>query len=281
MLENGQKNLNSLLMKISSNKRLLHNEFRNSPCRVNPFASLDTNFWMNYTLLYIISALIIIFIHRNISGGISPKNFIIAIISPFHLLTSQIVKSLILFQCLISFGFWTFNILFGVDLWSSLVKQTFESEVNSWDDISWFETQFVITPFSSFFRILSYSKDLLNYDYLYLRLVQTDNTLTKVNAPSLSLPSFHYQNESNMANLQNAQLTNNPSDITFIMSKNSYINLGKYVIGAGMEYKMRLSKRPVYSYTFDNEESVFWSVLSTESLLTEPLSLGLQTLKVN
>ena len=31
-----------------------------------------------------------------------------------------------------SFTFWTFNTLYGVDIWSALVSQNFETKVESW-----------------------------------------------------------------------------------------------------------------------------------------------------
>ena len=45
-------------------------------------------------------------------------------------------------QVSISLTFWTFDILYGVDLWSALVDQTFESKVENWDDINILNTNF-------------------------------------------------------------------------------------------------------------------------------------------
>ena len=110
---------------------------------LNPFASLDKKFWINYALLFVTLFLLSTVLHITLFQRKNFEQFIVTIISPSELLWIKVMKSGILLSCLISFAFWTFNILYGVDLREVLVGQTFEPEVNSWDDIRWFETQFV------------------------------------------------------------------------------------------------------------------------------------------
>ena len=48
-----------------------------------------------------------------------------------------------MFQLIWEFGFWTFEVIYGVDLWTILTVQRFEPEVESWNDISWHKAKFV------------------------------------------------------------------------------------------------------------------------------------------
>ena len=40
------------------------------------------------------------------------------------------------------FALWTFDILFGIDLWGVLTVQKFEPEIDSWSHIDWHQTKF-------------------------------------------------------------------------------------------------------------------------------------------
>ena len=53
-------------------------------------------------------------------------------IEPSSLNWMKIVKAGSLFRVLIAFNLWTYLILYGVNLRSSLISQDFEHEVNSW-----------------------------------------------------------------------------------------------------------------------------------------------------
>ena len=52
------------------------------------------------------------------------------------------------------------------------------------------------------------------------------------------------------------------------------------MIKAGFKFKLRLSRKPIYSFAHGHEKQIFWSILAKESLLKEPISLGLSRLKV-
>ena len=118
---------------------------------INPFASLDSKFWMNFSLLYVTFILATVCIQVEIfkSKGLNAKRIVAAVVSPSaesEFRIGEMMKAGITLPCLMAFAFWTFETLYGVDLQAVLVKQTFEREVNSWDDIKFFETQFVFAP---------------------------------------------------------------------------------------------------------------------------------------
>ena len=114
---------------------------------VNPFAALPAKFWLNYSSLYVITALAFIGIHLKLFHRMTFEHISATFVSPSILTQSGIMaKSALMLPCLASFTFWTFDNFFGVDLQELLVGQTFESKVNSWDDINFFETQFVFIP---------------------------------------------------------------------------------------------------------------------------------------
>ena len=57
-----------------------------------------------------------------------------------HLLTAgAMLRVLWEFTC------WTFNILYGIDLWSALTVQRFEPEIESWADFPWHRVTFLFT----------------------------------------------------------------------------------------------------------------------------------------
>ena len=88
---------------------------------VNPFRSLDSKFWINYTSLFIIFLLLSLHIHIKLFAKIDTRRAMKIITSPEEAFWTQVIKSMLLVQCLISFTFWTFQVLFGIDLWSVLV----------------------------------------------------------------------------------------------------------------------------------------------------------------
>ena len=88
---------------------------------INPFASLAPKFWLNYLILSLISILISMLIHLKMFKTISLKEVIEIIISPSESHWSGLSKAGNMLPCLIAFTFWTFSILYGVDLASALV----------------------------------------------------------------------------------------------------------------------------------------------------------------
>ena len=120
---------------------------------LNPFASLDIKLWINYGLIHAIIVLISLHIQINKIKGLNFKHLIHSIISPEESFRSDIFSFGLNLSCLVSFTFWTFSTLYGVQLQGVLVVQTFEPEVNSWEDIKFFDTQFVYVPEFSIVRL--------------------------------------------------------------------------------------------------------------------------------
>ena len=87
---------------------------RSSISSINPFASLNTKFWINYALLYAIMMMVYIFINLVLFKKLVST-------TDSNSILSEMVRSGLMLPCLMSFTFWTFNTLFGVDLASVLV----------------------------------------------------------------------------------------------------------------------------------------------------------------
>ena len=112
---------------------------------INPLSSLDSKFWANYCLLHGITVLVAITLYLKLLKGLTLKQLWTVIISPSQSsLFKGEFKSGLMLSCLIAFTLWTFNVLFGVDLAAVLVEQTFEPEVNDWQDLDFFDTTFVV-----------------------------------------------------------------------------------------------------------------------------------------
>ena len=89
--------------------------------KMNPFASLRPKFWINYCLSCIILIMSSIFIHLTTLNQLNLTRMIRLIISPSDSQWTKMVKSGVLYPCLVAFTFWSFNFLFGVDLAAALV----------------------------------------------------------------------------------------------------------------------------------------------------------------
>ena len=120
--------------------------------QINPLKSLDKSVWLAYSLFYLIVIMtsFIILLRMKKFNGEYGKVLLISIF-PSDTNWFKMAQSFLMIKLLMSFTFWTFNVLFGIDLWSVLITQTFETEVNSWEDINWPNSQFVwdwytITP---------------------------------------------------------------------------------------------------------------------------------------
>ena len=166
-----------------------------------------------------------------------------------------------------------------------VLGQTFEPEINSWNDISWFDTQFVYMPHLDYYDTRSaFSRNLLESNLLYSlvasRLIADVDTKAKPDRSTL--PTFHsysQYSEDILTNFNNAQITDKPSDIVFIMPKNYYLIYGNIMKNKGLPYQLRISDNPLHSYIYGNERTKFWT-LHTDSLLAEPLSYALLKIKV-
>ena len=93
---------------------------------MNPFASLEIKFWINYFLLYIILILVSTCSYWSCYNKLTLKQIIMPIISLSNSYWSLMLKSGVMFPCLISFTFFTFSHLYGVDL-ASVVVGTVEA----------------------------------------------------------------------------------------------------------------------------------------------------------
>ena len=85
---------------------------------INPFSSLHTKLWLNYTILCAIIALALISISVTFFKG---RNLMQIVFSSSESILSRTIRSGLMLYCLISFTFWTFIQLYGVDLASVLV----------------------------------------------------------------------------------------------------------------------------------------------------------------
>lgn len=99
------------------------------------------------------------------------------------------------------------------------------------------------------------------------------NIGTKVKAERSNLPTFH-DSLNVIKDTENAQLMENPSDITFITTKNEYILLAKAMINQRRDVTLRLSNNSIRSYIHGHEKLKYWT-FARDSLLTEPVSMAL------
>lgn len=112
----------------------------------------------------------------------------------------------------------------------------------------------------------------------------TFNKETNINAiaESASLPTFHhFFNENNETiNFTNAQFTKEPSDIVYIMRKDQFNLLGTALKRLNLPFGLRLSRKPLKSFTYGYLQQYYWGLIGDDSLLTEPLSVAILKLKV-
>ena len=104
--------------------------------------------------------------------------------------------------------------------------QTFEKEVNSWKDINWFETQFVLLSIQDHLHMFEVSRNYLDTTVLTQLLVHRTQGPTQPNPDKSILPTLNEY--VNYEVLQTAQMTKNPSDIVLIMSKRTFVLEGNY-----------------------------------------------------
>ena len=130
--------------------------------------------------------------------------------------------------------------------------------------------------------MLSYCRHILDYNLIYTfgyRIV-TSAPETRVNPSKAQLPKFHSKFEVDLVNFEYAQMTKSPSDITFILTRNQYVEYGIKAIKSRGEFNMRLSNASIESLLSSQYGGVYWNVFGPESLLTEPITFTLLILKV-
>ena len=105
---------------------------------IKPFSSLEAKFWINYSTLYIVYLISIIstlLLIQSTNLHIIPGWAVISHMQ--HVQWIYLFGAGFLFEAIFSFSFWTFSVLFEMDLWAALVGQNFESKVETWENISW------------------------------------------------------------------------------------------------------------------------------------------------
>lgn len=99
---------------------------------IRPFSSLQDKFWLNYAMIYSIFVLLSLCAYFTWIKRLNFSNFFAILMEPADLVWYQPFPRGLLLRVAFSFTFWTFNVLYGVDLWSTLVSQQFEAKVESW-----------------------------------------------------------------------------------------------------------------------------------------------------
>ena len=136
----------------------------------NPMKSLHHYFWITYTMVYFFFALASTIFYWKLRSNFLAMDLLEIWLTPSDTKWFRIMRAGLLFQLLWTFVLWTFDILFGIDLWTVLMVQKFEPHVNNWDDISWHETMFIF--------VVSHKEDkpqVIQPGQLELNLFQTQN----------------------------------------------------------------------------------------------------------
>lgn len=138
--------------------------------------------------------------------------------SPSMLRWQSIVKSGVMFQTLVTFYIWTFNILYGMDLRASLISQNFEMEVNEWGDFNYFDSHIALL-FDNSHRAVTNNNvpdklhfDIFSMDYRWNEWARKrSRKLTNVfSSQNLRLLSKY---------MENAQNNPMPSNLVFITTE--------------------------------------------------------------
>ena len=195
------------------------------------------------------------------------------IIEPNDSLWFHIFISGVLFKAIFSFSFWSCDVLYGVDLWSALVGQTFETKVEVWGNISWFDTRFILVDIQQTKEI---SDNLLGHNLMLFYMLKQNGS---ENTQSLPIFKNEFTNDQDFIdNLDLAQDSPNPSDVVFLLTRNEYVNLGLKMKRQKKPFNLRISRKPVKSYAGVNER-LFWNTLR-HSLLNEPIARAILRLQV-
>ena len=244
---------------------------------IKPFSSLSRKFWLNYCMLFLIfilASITMAFLSQTDSMNIFliSTQWIRAIIDPKDTLWLNIFISGLLLKAIFSFSFWSCDLLYGMDLWSALVGQRFETEVDYWANISWFKTQFVLVDIQQTREI---ADSLLEHNLMqFYMFKRRKSEMTQL------LPTFEFDfaKEDFFNFLDLAQDSPHPSDVVFLMTENEYISIGLQEKRRKMPFNLRISREPVKSYAGVNER-MFWNTLR-HSLLNEPITRSILRLQV-
>lgn len=246
---------------------------------IKPFSSLSHKFWLNYSTLYLMFTLASISMallsQTNSINTITVTQWLKTIIDPNDSLWLNIFKSGLLYKAIFSFSFWSCDLLYGMDLWSALVGQRFETKVDYWANITWFDTRFVLVDIQHMREI---SNSLLEFNLMTFYLYETKQNKSQ---RTQLLPSFEYEftKDNPLLHYFNlAQDSANPSDVIFLLTENEYITFGLDTKRQRMPFSLRISEKPVKSYAGVNEK-MLWNTLR-HSLLNEPIARTILWLQV-
>lgn len=250
-----------------------------SVAEIRPLGSLEPKFWINYSLIYIIIGLTCICIELQLSFlKLNLKRIIVILTLPAE---SKWFKMGFMICALWSFSIWSFNNLYGIDLHTALISQSFENEVNDWQDINFFDTQFVYIQ-----RDNNRISNLLAPGFLEMQLSlssQHQSHLKVINTTfndphqlkGIMFLSLTHNEKEIRTNFEVAQLTKKPSDVVFVMTRNSYMHLGIMMKKLSIPYKMRLARKSL------NLVNVYTWRLPKYSLLFESISKELFRIQVH
>ena len=92
-------------------------------------------------------------------------------------------------------------------------------------------------------------------------------------------PSIHLQTHKQIIqHIDEANARPHPSNITFIISKNTYTEIGLLMKSQKLPYKLRISRKPIKSYA-GVPKSVHWMTMK-HSFLIEPISKAIIKVQV-
>ena len=237
------------------------------------------NVWRQYFILYVMFILASISIETKLNRKVKFVHIWTSFIKTINVKWSKVIPTVIIFHAIFSLFVWTFNVFYGINLWSSLVGQVFEPEVNKWDDISFMDTQFVLLMES---RYVAFGPTLMLANVFFLPKYYS-NDVSAINPSENNLPKIHPISSKHISlvtkHMENAQLVANPSDIVFVMNKRTYSSLGKSVAKLGITYKLRLSRKPLKEYYYLKNRGKKWTI-ARYSVFTELASYAILRIQV-
>ena len=129
---------------------------------INPFAVFPLNVWLPYGLSYLVINIWSVSAYINLKHSNKINDLISIWLAPSETSWLQMAKGGLMLQLIWTFALWTFTWCFGFDLWSVLMIQEFEPEVNGWEDLQWHKAQFF------FFGSGYIQQNILEYNLVYL-----------------------------------------------------------------------------------------------------------------
>ena len=153
--------------------------------KIRPFDSLSRSIWAAFSFNYLTFIVASVLIYgllkpylRNVEGAkILIRNFFETLFDPSGLYWQRVIKAGKLFRILIAFNFWTFNVLYGMNLRAALISQEFEFEINGWANLTDWKTHFSVLEGHEGWIINVTPNWVQEYLYLYNRYVRVDSSV--------------------------------------------------------------------------------------------------------